>query len=626
LAEVAGDLGIGVNALEAGIGKMNKTLGASPEKFAAIGAEIAKNKDGTTDVVKTFENVATALNNIPDPAKRAKAAADIFGKGWQSMAELVRQGGDGIAATLASVEKSKVFSPEKVAEARKFRDELDALHGVAESVALEVGGRVAKAVTDLIDLFEKGKAKVQQFADYIGDHVPDAVKKAVTEANKAASDGGPQAPKWNDNIVDAFKMQGHNIAQAGRDIGTIFNSAYHQINDIIHNRNEEVNASLADLGAGTVDVSKNFQNLIWASNQAAVAAKAQATAQAAERQSFVDTANALKTWADRQAEALQYAQEFGNATAGMDWGAAKLTGAVAGMSDFHAQFFGLADIASSTEAAFDGLGESLKKNGKSFDLNTEKGRNNQKAVEDLSSSLDSQLAAALADSGGSLDTFKGKAAQMADTLRSRLQNELHLSGAQADDLIARLGLMPADIETRYNLSGTEEAKVKIGLLQGAIDHLPKDVQAIVTQRVIAGDYVGAVQAIQNYNDNHPTTVRVNAVVGSTTAASSVLAAIRSPRNASGGDVAAGEATWVGDKYGINSPSAELFVPKVAGHIYNQSQIRRAAGGTPLSGGAVSVNYTVNVTAGMGANGAAIGSQIVQEIKKYERSNGAGWRR
>ena len=44
----------------------------------------------------------------------------------------------------------------------------------------------------------------------------------------------------------------------------------------------------------------------------------------------------------------------------------------------------------------------------------------------------------------------------------------------------------------------------------------------------------------------------------------------------------------------------------------------------MMGGAPST-YNINVSAGMGANGAQIGAQIVEAIKKYEKSNGKRWR-
>jgi hypothetical protein len=54
---------------------------------------------------------------------------------------------------------------------------------------------------------------------------------------------------------------------------------------------------------------------------------------------------------------------------------------------------------------------------------------------------------------------------------------------------------------------------------------------------------------------------------------------------------------------------ELFIPSSGGNIVPSDRV---------SGGA---NITINVTAGMGANGAQIGEQIVTAIKRYERTSG-----
>lgn len=101
------------------------------------------------------------------------------------------------------------------------------------------------------------------------------------------------------------------------------------------------------------------------------------------------------------------------------------------------------------------------------------------------------------------------------------------------------------------------------------------------------------QQLNQLARDRTTTIRTNAVIGSSVGSNKVAAG--------GGDVAAGEPVWVGDKYGIDSPSAELFVPNTAGHIYNQDQlrsIRRHASGTPLGaefGGGPTVVFAPQVT-------------------------------
>jgi TP901 family phage tail tape measure protein len=78
---------------------------------------------------------------------------------------------------------------------------------------------------------------------------------------------------------------------------------------------------------------------------------------------------------------------------------------------------------------------------------------------------------------------------------------------------------------------------------------------------------------------------------------------KAPRRAGGGPVAGGSSYLVGEM------GPELFTPAAGGgHI----TANKSLGGS---------NITINVNAGMGANGAQIGEQIVTAIKRYERTSG-----
>ena len=274
-----------------------------------------------------------------------------------------------------------------------------------------------------------------------------------------------------------------------------------------YQRAKQVNSALGDQVDVTVaagEASKGYAAFRASSSDVAVAAaKAEADALDDSGKSAEESAARVKELAAAQQAANDAAQGFADTLSGVDYGKAALDGAVAGMSKFTEQHFALANIAAESEAAFDALGQSLKDNGDSFDLNTEKGRANQEALEGIAHVLDTQLAAAYTESGGSLDTFKGKAQTISDTLKTRLQKEMGLSADKAQALIDKLGLTPTDIETRYQLSGTEEARLKIGLLQSSIDSLPKYVQTQVAQQIITGDYQGALNTIQTYYNNHP---------------------------------------------------------------------------------------------------------------------------
>jgi hypothetical protein len=75
--------------------------------------------------------------------------------------------------------------------------------------------------------------------------------------------------------------------------------------------------------------------------------------------------------------------------------------------------------------------------------------------------------------------------------------------------------------------------------------------------------------------------------------------------ANGGPVTSGMPYIVGER------GPELFMPNTSGSIISNNRLS--------SSGGSNINITVN--AGIGANGAQIGREIVDAIKKYERTSG-----
>jgi vacuolar-type H+-ATPase subunit F/Vma7 len=146
--EVAGDIGVEAGTVESALGKMNKTLGASPQLFTDLGVEIAKTGTGATDVNGTFLNVVDRLNAIKDPAERARVASQLLGKGWQGMAELIGQGSTALKASLAGVADAQVIDPDELKKAREFRDRMDDLNDKLQAVMMTVGEELVPALSD----------------------------------------------------------------------------------------------------------------------------------------------------------------------------------------------------------------------------------------------------------------------------------------------------------------------------------------------------------------------------------------------------------------------------------------------------------------------------------------------
>ena len=103
----------------------------------------------------------------------------------------------------------------------------------------------------------------------------------------------------------------------------------------------------------------------------------------------------------------------------------------------------------------------------------------------------------------------------------------------------------------------------------------------------------------------------------TTVHRSVFEGSTPPGRALGGPVAARQAYIVGER------GPELFVSNQAGNIIPNNQLgslpNMSAGRNVPTGGATVIN--MNINAGMGADGAEVGRQVVEAIRKYERRSG-----
>ena len=150
--EVAGDLAIPVDAVEGAIGRLNKTIGADPDKVRNLGVDLVYLNDGTLDVNKTFLNTIDRLKKIKDPAEKARVAAQLLGKGWQSMAELIEMGADDLKASLDSVSGGQVISDEELAKAKEYRDTVQDLGDVWNSFVINAGGVFVDTVNGIKEL------------------------------------------------------------------------------------------------------------------------------------------------------------------------------------------------------------------------------------------------------------------------------------------------------------------------------------------------------------------------------------------------------------------------------------------------------------------------------------------
>ena len=150
--EVAGDLAIPVDAVEGAIGRLNKTIGADPDKVRNLGIDLVYLKDGSVDVNETFLNTIDRLKKIKDPAEKARVAAQLLGKGWQGMAELIELGADDLKKSLKDVSGAQVIDADELKKAKEFRDTMDDFGDKAKELSIALGEFLVPIFVDILEL------------------------------------------------------------------------------------------------------------------------------------------------------------------------------------------------------------------------------------------------------------------------------------------------------------------------------------------------------------------------------------------------------------------------------------------------------------------------------------------
>lgn len=211
--EVAGDIGVGPDSVEGAIGKMNATLGKSPQLFKDLGIEVDTTDGFTTDVNGTFLNVIDRLQKIKDPAEKARVATKLLGRGWRDMAELINVGSDRLKSSLAGVSDAKTISPAELQRAKDYRAAQDNLKDTFEDLSITLGEKLVPVLTTVVENFGKiAGAKAPGGSSWFG-HISDAAGlfvnvltegpiKAFQEYRKETDDAGTSTQYFVDDIKD----------------------------------------------------------------------------------------------------------------------------------------------------------------------------------------------------------------------------------------------------------------------------------------------------------------------------------------------------------------------------------------------------------------------------------------
>ena len=163
LAYAAKQSDVDLGSLSTSIRKMQIALSeaatggkAQKETLDALGLSIAEIKALQPD--RQFELIADRISMLTDPADRARAATDLFGKSGAELLPLFEQGAAGIRAAREEAERlGIVLSTEQVQALAEADDALKRFTQSWDSFAAKITSKVAPVLTDILDVFNKTK-------------------------------------------------------------------------------------------------------------------------------------------------------------------------------------------------------------------------------------------------------------------------------------------------------------------------------------------------------------------------------------------------------------------------------------------------------------------------------------
>ena len=130
------------------------------------------------------------------------------------------------------------------------------------------------------------------------------------------------------------------------------------------------------------------------------------------------------------------------------------------------------------QASIDKVTDSIKDNGQTLDINSEAGRNNQAALDDIAKSALAAASATLTQTGSQEDATAAIQGGR-DALIAALA-QFGITGPAAEDYANKLGLIPSNVVTAVAVTGTASANEQIDVLIAKIRAIPTSVGLSVT--------------------------------------------------------------------------------------------------------------------------------------------------
>jgi hypothetical protein len=163
------DLGIDADTAQQGLVRLNATIAGSPDKLAALGIAVVRNRAGQVDTIATLQSVADAYRATEDPARRAAIVQAAFGRGGQALTPILAKNREELAALFHAADRNgQVFSQKDIDEANQFKVASRELHESMQGLGITLGRAVLPVLTDVVNIMTAGARETNHLLKHLG--------------------------------------------------------------------------------------------------------------------------------------------------------------------------------------------------------------------------------------------------------------------------------------------------------------------------------------------------------------------------------------------------------------------------------------------------------------------------
>lgn len=202
LVNVVKQLGIAPEAAAKGMFKLGREIGSGKSALDEYGIAVARNTDGTTDLVGTLANVSEAFRGTTDAAQRNAIANAAFGRAGGELIDLLDLTEEQLRALSAH---GPIFSQEDIDNAKLLQVNMRAAGQELDAMEVKVGRWFAKTALN----FSVGIGTIQEALGLIpkGSALADlSAKRAAASASLMADESRAAAEALKEEEDAADKL------------------------------------------------------------------------------------------------------------------------------------------------------------------------------------------------------------------------------------------------------------------------------------------------------------------------------------------------------------------------------------------------------------------------------------